>query len=885
MTKNFELSFWGKASPHGQAEVRHPLVYHCLDVAAAFEALVEADARLASDLAAPFQQPATRILPALCALVALHDIGKVDVKFQAKSEAAWRGQGDWPGVPAPYDHAAGGMKLFERALKSALDELIADTDYFTRAALLAPIAYHHGKPLDRLGGGSTLSRGVGEQAQRVMAAILSAFDGVAPLPPTDAAAVNPASWRLAGLVSLADWIGSSTDFFPYQAPHHSPRDYWREIARPGAKKALARLGLALAAPNPEVSYKTLLAASCTPGATQRYCRDLRLPEGPTLVFIEDITGSGKTEAALLLAQRMMLAGKGRGLFVALPTMATANAMYARMSTCYRHLFSANASPSLALAHGRARLHDGFRASILPNGGRPEGEADGEIETVQAACSAFFADDRRKALLADVGVGTIDQALLAVLPTKYATLRQFGLSDKILLVDEAHAYDAYMSRELERLLTFHAGMGASAIILSATLPRRMKDRYASAFFGAQGGNRVSLTSAAYPLATVLAAGEEHRETALDARADLRRRVPASRLDSMEQALDRIADAAMKGAAVAYIRNSVDDAIEAVEALQRRGLDPMLFHARFAMCDRLKIEDEVLAIFGKRGTPAQRAGRILVATQVAEQSLDLDFDLLVSDLAPIDLLIQRAGRLWRHSARERPLSAPEFLVVSPEPAADAQADWFEKALPRASWVYRAHALLWLGAKKLFEAGALVSPDGVRGLIEAVYGEDARELVPLALQPNFDEMEGAAFGDASHAENNLLDFFAGYCGDHRAWSSDIATPTRLGDEQTLFRLALWEDGVLRPYAEDPDDFRAWALSEVSLRASRATGRGLHEQAIEGAAQAVEAVWRKAGDRAVVLPLLGAPFEGRVADRRGLEKSASYDPRRGLALSSGSP
>lgn len=835
----------------------------------------------------PFSQRADQAIPALTALVALHDIGKVDVKFQAKSETAWhKDLGDWPGTQPPYDHAAGSKALFERALKHALTALVKNEDFFIRSALLTPIAFHHGRPVDRHPlGRSGLSRGTGENASSVMAEILSAFDDVDALTVTNDGWLREASWCLAGLVSLADWIGSSTDFFPYQAPRLDARRYWLEQAQPRARKALTELGLAPAAPNFEANYATLLAASCTPGPTQRHCRDFELPSGPTLVIIEDVTGSGKTEAALLLAQRMMLAGKGRGLFVALPTMATANAMYARMSACYRTLFSADAAPSLALAHGRARLHDGFRASILPNGGRAEGEADGEIETVQAACSAFFADDRRKALLADVGVGTIDQALLAVLPTKYATLRQLGLSSKILLVDEAHAYDAYMSRELERLLTFHGGMGGSAIILSATLPRRMKERYASAFLGAQGGNRVSLPAAAYPLVTMLASDQDCCETALEARADLRRRVPVTRLDSMDQALDRIAEAADKRAAVAYIRNSVDDAIDAVAALRERGLDPILFHARFAMSDRLKIEDEVLAIFGKNGTPAQRAGRILVATQVVEQSLDLDFDLLVSDLAPIDLLIQRAGRLWRHARRERPFGAPEFLVVSPEPRMDAPADWFGKALPRASWVYRAHALLWLGAKELFDARALVSPDGVRGLIEAVYGEGAGDRVPPALQSNFDEMEGAAYGDASHAENNLLDFFAGYCGDHRAWSSDIATPTRLGDEQTLFRLALWEHGALRPYAADRDVFRAWALSEVALRASRATGRGLHEASIETAAQAVEAVWRKAGDHAVVLPLLGDPFGGRVVNRRGVEMTVSYDPRRGLALPSEGP
>ena len=165
-----------------------------------------------------------------------------------------------------------------------------------------------------------------------------------------------------------------------------------------------------------------------------------------------------------------------------------------------------------------------------------------------------------------------------------------------------------------------------------------------------------------------------------------------------------------------------------------------------------------------------------------------------------------------------------------------------------------MLWLSAKILFEKGAIVSPQGVRALVETVYGAGARDRIPEGLRKNFDDNEGTAFGDSGHAENNLLDFFRGYCpGDNKFWSSDIRTPTRLGEEQTVFRLAFWAKDGLRPYANDHDPMRAWALSEVSVRVRRATGRGALAPEIETAASALEAKWRETGDGAVVLPLDG--------------------------------
>jgi CRISPR-associated endonuclease/helicase Cas3 len=268
----------------------------------------------------------------------------------------------------------------------------------------------------------------------------------------------------------------------------------------------------------------------------------------------------------------------------------------------------------------------------------------------------------------------------VLPAKYQSLRLLGLAERVLIVDEAHAYDGYMGRELERLLEFQAALDGNAIVLSATLPRAVRQPLATAFARGLGREAPVLRAHDYPLVSIVAADRVHEE-AKEPRADIRRSLEIERLPDEATALERIAETARAGAAVAWVRNTVDNAFEAAGLLREMSFEVALFHARFAMGDRLEVERAIVGRFGKRGDPARRPG-VLIATQVIEQSLDLDFDLLVSDLAPIDLLLQRAGRLWRHPERPRPILGPRLLVVAPDPAARIGQDWYAAAFPRAA-----------------------------------------------------------------------------------------------------------------------------------------------------------------------------------------------------------
>ena len=850
------FQFWGKAQPLPGADLGwHPLVFHCIDVAAVGSQLLQEDRCLSERLCGLMGLEATDLAHLARYLLALHDIGKFAKRFQAKAPARYPKCFDGSPEKHQYDHAAGGLELFE-----------ADCDLFgvpprgKRAwrTLVSAVTGHHGAPpkTDMLTTPTivTLRKSFGrlgiEAARQFAADARALFNPPTdlPLPPRN---LGPASFALAGIAVLADWLGSNQEWFPYQSTEAFPtrpngnhgvdlERYWLE-AQARAARALKESGVLPASTRDGLCFGDLIG-NARPSPMQQWAESVDLPAGPALFVIEDETGSGKTEAAVMLAHRLMAAGKAKGIYVALPTMATANAMFERLAARYRKLFS-EGQPSIALVHGARGMQEGFREAVQ-RGGRKErsyvaGDAEEDSDTTaSSACAAWLADDRRRSLLADVGVGTVDQALLSILPSRHQSLRLLGLMRKVLILDEVHAYDAYMQREIETLLEFHAGLGGSAILLSATLPKTVRQRLGAAF--AKGSGHVRATDEslenAYPLATAHA-GATSTETPVDGRADRSRKLPVRFLRGPQEAFDEVERAACKGQAVLYIRNSVDDVSDAYDALRERELDVDIFHARFTLADRLKMEQRIVDMFGKASTPKQRAGKgkVLVATQVVEQSLDLDFDAMVSDLAPIDLLIQRAGRLWRHGRRERQ-GSPELLVVSPAAMPDAAEDWFSKPFPRAQFVYRAHARLWLTAKALGDVGAIDSPAGLRTLIEAVYGEGVEAGVPSSLQSAFWDAEGRERAERGVASVGTLGLQSGYMRDGGAWDGDVSTATRLADDpQVTLRLARIREGRVEPYADaEGERWRAWRLSEVSVAKRRISGEYLpseHAAAASGA------------------------------------------------------
>ncbi len=285
------------------------------------------------------------------------------------------------------------------------------------------------------------------------------------------------SWYISATVVLADWTGSSTRFFPRVAQAMDIKDYWQ--------KALVQAQNALtvfppkAQTAPFTGINTLFPFIEHPTPLQQKVLDLDISQpGPQLFILEDVTGAGKTEAALILAHRLMAARKAQGLFFGLPTMATANAMYDRLVKTWLAFYSPESRPSLVLAHSARTLMDRFNESLWS--GDLVGSEEPDEQTFSQGCAAWFADSNKKALLAEIGVGTLDQAMMAVMPFKHNNLRLLGLSNKILLADEIHACDAYMSCILEGLIERQARGGNSVILLSATLSQQQRDKLVAAF---------------------------------------------------------------------------------------------------------------------------------------------------------------------------------------------------------------------------------------------------------------------------------------------------------------------------------------------------------------------------------------------------------------------
>jgi len=754
----------------------HPAVWHMLDVAAVAGVLLSRRSltgNATQDRALQF-------------LIALHDIGKFSESFRAMLQGRpYSGERHW--------------QLSYTLMNYLLDEQISGLlggDEIMRSVLYAAVAGHHGGPpkdLDRrelqhqkkqIGAGL-------EAASAVINTLAPLFAGASLAGIADADAV---SWALSGLTVQADWIGSNAAWFPPQQPDIPVREYFA-AAQARAAQAVSEAGLFTGLPRPRPD----ILAGLPPRPMQSAVADIALPKGPMLALIEDATGAGKTEASLILAGRMMAAGKGTGLYFALPTMATSNAMLGRLQNAAPRLFSGQ--PSLALTHGRAGMNSTFQ-DIRENW------AEG------INCSDWLADDRRRVLLADIGVGTIDQALMAVLPTRFSSLRLWALAGKVLVIDEAHSYDPYMEAELQALLRFQARLGGSAIVMTATLPEKMRAGFARAFQEGLGRVPIPLAERHYPQLSIVAQQAESRAVAS---------VPATcrtlqvhRLENGAAAVALLSEAATKGAACVWVRNAVDDAIAAVAALQALGIKADLLHARFIMNDRLRKEAAVQARFGRDG--AGRAGRVLVATQVVEASLDLDFDLMVSDLAPVGALIQRAGRLWRHMedrpARTRPVAGPTLHVLSPDPNIVENARWLHQVLEGGAWVYPQY-LQWRTARAIFGAGEIIAPDGLRDMIESVYGETAPPLPP-ALETVELERLGRSASERALAQNNLADAMQPY-GQHLMGKvfDDLSFPTRLGLPQVTLRLAHCKAGKLVPVAGEGRF--GWALSEVQVSRSR--------------------------------------------------------------------
>lgn len=708
--------YWGKARASEGGPGYHLLPYHALDVVAVADLWLANSASLRNTFLESANTSNYDLLRAwLLFFVGLHDLGKLDVSFQLKapdvaksiwSEDLINNLNRTRPIKA-FDHGQAGYAWFIKHLEHYPFLVQQEPDRVLE--WMGAVAGHHGALIQN---GVLKNFRAPELIKQkdwdARAAWIDDLSALFLLPNQAQQSELPgiSIKLLAGFCSVCDWLGSGTDYFCYQDQIIDLPGYY-EQSKQKALKALADSGL-LSSKNQQAGM-TLLYPEFSPKGLQCLIPDLPIQTG--LTVIEAPTGSGKTEAALAYASYLLSQGLGDSLIFALPTQATANAMLSRLEKIAPKLFP-QAGSNLLLAHGKARFNSAYKGLQLS--GRQHTHQGKEEASVY--CSQWLSSSRKRVFLGQIGVCTIDQVLLSVLPVRHHFVRAFGVQKSILIIDEVHAYDSYMNGLLDEVIRAQYKSGGSVILLSATLP---SDRLRSLTCLWGNTDNQAEEQQPYPLITHVSERVEQWTCNSD---DFQRTV-ALELKALSQTLPdlklrrSIIAAAEKGARVAVICNLVADAQQLFQDLQQESDVPIdLFHSRFRFLDRQEIESSVIEQYGKDAE--RQSGRILIATQVIEQSLDLDFDWLITQLCPVDLLFQRIGRLHRHE-RSRPqgFEKPVCTILTSPQLNPQRPEYGLHEL-----IYGNTRVLWRTEQLLIQNQEARFPACYRLWIEQVYNEEA-------------------------------------------------------------------------------------------------------------------------------------------------------------------
>ncbi|HEU5128257.1 MAG TPA: CRISPR-associated helicase Cas3' [Glycomyces sp.] len=752
---------WGKSS-HSDDRGWMPLHRHLSDTAAVAGHLYEAflPASVQNLLASAMPGGRDDALLACTWLAGVHDIGKATPAFAMQVPWLFSAM-EYDGLTARAQvksdrrlapHATAGMIMLDRWLTERHDWDADRTKQFS-----VVVGGHHGLPpqsdqyesaKDRphLLGWSRADARIWRQTQFELldwaAEATGAADRLADW--RRAALPQPVQVLLTGLVIMADWIASNPALFPYRTDTAFDPDRirtgldeldltapWNAIAAEPAEDLLTtRFGL-----DPGFRLRPVQRAALDAAATM---------PAPGLMIIEAPMGEGKTEAALLAAETLAARCGAGGCYIALPTRATSDAMFGRALEWVRRLpdrHLGRGDHSVALAHAKAFFNTRF--TRLFHRGEPLAIAqdDGGAEAQWRAnlIAHWWMAGRKKTMFNSFVIGTIDQLLFGALKAKHLAMRHLGLAGKVVVIDEAHAYDVYMGVYLDRALEWLAAYGVPVVILSATLPAERRSDLVAAYDRGRKGpstqtsrsERLAAAAAerhpellgdiGYPAVITNAPGGPARVTGIES-SGRSIAVEVRTLDDDPDALiatlrDELAD----GGCALVIRNTVRRVQESAASL-REAFGASLVtvaHSRFAGPDRADKDELLRNLFGPPGNGHERpATHIVVASQVAEQSLDIDFDVLVTDLAPVDLVLQRAGRVHRHhrAGRDRPprchLTGAAWEADVPEPVRGSVRVYGRWALLRAAAVLLPYAA---------EGEPLELPGDIAALVQRAYGSE--------------------------------------------------------------------------------------------------------------------------------------------------------------------
>jgi CRISPR-associated endonuclease/helicase Cas3 len=773
----------------------HHLAHHCADVAACFEVIASLPVFRARLERAAGEPLAPVVLERLAVICFLHDVGKLHPGFQAKGwpEGAWR--------EPLHGHLQEGAAIYSAdappnlAAHLCLDDLIR---WGVEFDLLCAALSHHGRPLAMSSTGMNRWSRVRTPQVVYDPAIAAADVGAVlrvwfPLAFSSEVKALPSRAEFqhlfCGLVSLTDWLGSDQRFFNYVGKLDP--DYIQQ-ARQQARKAACAIGLDVTSLQSCAAKGTNLSNVIgfeSPNATQTLVD--RVPVDEQLVILEAETGSGKTEAAFWRFARLFEAGKVGGLYFALPTRTSAVQLHGRVNQMLRRLLGEHAPEAILTVPGYMKSGD-VEGVALPGWKVLWEDADSVPDEILEA--RWAAENSKRYLAAAVAVGTIDQAMLAGLQVKHAHLRGAALSRSLLVMDEVHASDSYMTEVLHNLLRIHTERGGYALLMSATLGSRARGKW----LGMAATSFAEEKRVPYPAIW----GGSGKEPLSAPPAERQKSVEMNLLPTMESA--ECARMAMRagqcGARVLVIRNTVTAAVNAWEAVRLAGGEsfllsvsngPALHHGRFAPEDRKLLDRAVEAAL----SPKTRGdgGVIVIGTQTLEQSLDMDADLLITDLCPVDVLLQRIGRLHRHASVARPVGfeAPRCHVLTPARGLEPLlAPAFENGL--GAWrekkghngIYRDLSMLELTRRLVVEHPVWTLPAMNRLLVESATHEEQIDALHSELGRKWsdyrNEVVGSEIADHGAAKNVSLHTEISFTDSEVLFAQDEESiRTRLGEE----------------------------------------------------------------------------------------------------------
>ncbi|MCY4148119.1 MAG: CRISPR-associated helicase Cas3' [Gammaproteobacteria bacterium] len=777
----------------------HALAHHSGDVAAVLMALFEQPVFHRRAEVAAGRSLNDVDCSRLGALAFMHDIGKLAPGFQAKgwSDELWT----WPKV----GHLTAGWQWcasLDGRINTGLNGTLPDILQWTGGEdWISMLLAHHGRPVPESAPEYSWRRlphydWIAEEEQMGMA--MKAWFQIAfesngfPLPTSQ-------RFRhfFGGALALADWVGSDVRAFHYVPDFDI--GYWKS-ARETAESRLRAIGL-------DVQGRRTL---CQPGFCQLTGYEKpntsqaevgRVSTKQQLLILEAETGSGKTEAALWRYLALHTAREVEGLYFAVPTRAAARQLHHRIDIALKRVFGNGAETVLAIP---GQIESGQVSGRRLTGWSVLWDDD---ETVEHP-NRWSAEHAIRYLASEVAVGTVDQAMLAALTIKHAHLRGFALSRSLLVIDEVHASDSYMRRIQQKLLTDHLEVGGHAMLMSATLGAVARSEFLGSHVTPPHANTIQ---AAYP--AVWVKGETDARRIQDSGRNKAVNVTAVMGWSCEEAARISIEKASRGARVLVIRNTVVRAQETFEAACQLNYDLVmrvnggaaLHHSRFAAEDRSLLDQEVEKVLGKASMMNQ--GCVVIGTQTLEQSLDIDADFLVTDLCPMDVLLQRIGRLHRHSMRERPygFNSAEVRVLCPEKGLGPLTEEPENGLGSygqgpLSGVYVDIPGLQATLDEISRHAVWNIPSMNRALVEAATHPDVLEKVAqrYGWQNYQQKLSGMQLAQIGLASNVILDRTKKLPDKYP--NDEERIKTRLGEEGAVFDLP---ERVTGPFGEPVQRF----------------------------------------------------------------------------------